>query len=41
MNLIVEIPDEIAGSLSSGGDLSRRVDLAEAFERTGQPEHHH
>ena len=25
MNLIVEIPDEIAGSLSSGGDLSRRV----------------
>ena len=25
MNLIVEIPDEIAGSLSSGGDLARRV----------------
>ena len=25
MNLIVEIPDEIAASLSSGGDLSRRV----------------
>ena len=25
MNLIVEIPDDIAGSLSSGGDLSRRV----------------
>ena len=25
MNLIVEIPDEIAGSLGSAGDLSRRV----------------
>ena len=25
MNLTVHIPDEIAGSLSTGGDLSRRV----------------
>ena len=25
MNLTVEIPDEIGGSLGSGGDLSRRV----------------
>jgi hypothetical protein len=25
MNLTVHIPDEIAGSLSAGGDLSRRV----------------
>jgi hypothetical protein len=25
MNLSVEIPDEIAGSLGAGGDLSRRI----------------
>jgi Uncharacterised protein family (UPF0175) len=29
MNLIVHIPDELAGSISAGGDLSRRV--LEAF----------
>lgn len=25
MNLTVEIPDEVAGSLGAGGDLSRRI----------------
>ena len=32
MNLTVHIPDEIVGSLSTGGDLSRRVLEAFALE---------
>jgi len=32
MNLIVEIPDDLAGRLSAGGDLSRRALEAFALE---------